>query len=114
MLERLATYLIARQQAGDHARIAFAAALKQGQRAVAVTEKPEHRRHAVMGIAQHMRRFFAHRAEAFHHTDDVTIGIQQRLGRTADMAAIRQDLSLDLVFQAPQAAFAAFRTVIQA
>ena len=52
MAERLAAHFVARQQARDHARIAFRAAIEQRQRAVAMPEEAQHRRHAVMGIAQ--------------------------------------------------------------
>jgi hypothetical protein len=80
MVERLAADVIAGEEAGDHARIGFRAAIEQGQRAVGVAEETQHRRHAIMSVAQAMRRLFIHRTQRFHHHNDVPIGRQQRFG----------------------------------
>ena len=102
MMEGLAAHIVARQKTRDHARIAFLPALEQRQRAIAMTEEAQHRRHAVTGVAQRMRRLDVQRRQArpspSRDGDRPAAGFR----RTVDMAAIGQDLPFDLVFQPRQ------------
>ena len=102
MLERRALGVVTPKQGRDGAGIAFAPILEQRQGAVAMTEKTQHRRHAVARIQQRMRRLQIHRRQGVHHHHQMAISMQQTLRRTADMAAIRQNLARDFRFQAGQ------------
>src|ERR1700744_3258776 len=51
VMERLAAYVIARQQPRDHLAVALWPAIEQRHGAIAMTEEAQHRRHAVMGVA---------------------------------------------------------------
>ena len=112
--ERLSAHFVARQQARDHPRIALRAAIEQRQRAVAVAEEAHHRRHAVWALRIGCGTSRPPARERVHHHHDQAIAVHERFRRTADMAAIGQDLARDFVFEALQALVEPALAVVQA
>ena len=103
--ERLPAHLVTRQQAGDHARVALPSAIEQRERAVAMPEETDHRRHAVMGAAQFLRDRLRDGGKRIHHHGDQPIGVQQVFRRAGDMSAVGKDLARDLLLPAASGPF---------
>src|SRR5579862_7507111 len=97
--EGLSAYLVARQHAGDHAGIAFRAAVEKRQCAVAMAEEAYHRRDAIMGAADRLRYFQRARTERIHDHRDQAITMHESFRRAANVTAVGQNLARDFVFE---------------
>src|ERR1700690_3980408 len=75
--KRLAAYFVARKKHGNRAGVAFAAVIEKGQRSVAVTEKTQHRRHAIMSTAQPRGKGDIDRCQSIERNHDLAIGREQ-------------------------------------
>ena len=76
-------------------RRAHAVELREG--AVAVTEEAQHRHHAVDGVLQRRRRRHVARLESLPQRQEIEQDLDQDARVAADMAAIGQDLPVELV-----------------
>src|SRR5579864_8344721 len=97
--EGLSAHFVARQQACDHAGIAFRAAVEQRQCAVAMAEEAYHRRDAIMRATDRLRHFQRARTERIHDHRYQAIAMHESFGRAANVTAVGQYLARTFVFQ---------------
>ena len=72
-------------------------AVEQREIAVAMPEEAQHRHHAVDGVEQRRRRRDVARREHLAQRQEIEQQLDQRARIAADMAAVGQDLPLELV-----------------
>ncbi len=94
--ERCAARVVVGEDGGDQIRRGRAHAVEVREVAVAVPEEAQHRHHAVDGVVERGRRRDVARGERLSQRQEIEQQFDQRAGIAADVAAVGQDLAVEL------------------
>ena len=95
--ERRAAGVVVGENGGDEIGRSRTHAIEEREVAVAVPEEAQHRHHAIDGIEQRWRRHEIAGGERGPQRQEVNQQLDERTGIAADMAAVGQDLTRQLI-----------------